>query len=244
MLHPLIDRIVNADSPDELFNALNEQAGPLHLCSAWNTKPQLPANPDEVLKTFDQAQADQLVILHGDVSAQYWRDYKFAVKEYGLSRMNRLARSGPAPFTFSEARRLLNPVGHDQWIWNVLQDHRVRDGFITRHENWVVTYWTSHPLNESNFKHETRFVLNLSAAVAAHRLNQLVPNKKNHSVKLTPRELAVLEHLSHGLRLAAIAKRMELDVETVRVYLKRARKKLNAETSTEAAVIAVRKKMI
>jgi len=62
--------------------------------------------------------------------------------------------------------------------------------------------------------------------------------------QLSPRELAVLEHLSRGLRVPAIAKRMGLSAHTVRIYLRRARKKLSAATPTQATVIAVRRKLI
>jgi len=61
---------------------------------------------------------------------------------------------------------------------------------------------------------------------------------------LSPRELAVLEHLSRGLRVPAIAKRMGLSAHTVRIYLRRAQKKLSAATPTQATVIAVRRKLI
>jgi len=56
--------------------------------------------------------------------------------------------------------------------------------------------------------------------------------------------LAALLHLSRGLRLAAIAQQMELSEHTMRVYLQRAMKKLNAVTPLEAAVIAVRRRLI
>jgi DNA-binding NarL/FixJ family response regulator len=92
---------------------------------------------------------------------------------------------------------------------------------------------------------EARLTLSLGAAAAVHRLNQLMkPRKKVCDVRLSPRESAALEHLARGLRLVAIAKRMELSEHTVRVYLRRAMKKLNAATQTEAAVIAVRRRMI
>ena len=62
--------------------------------------------------------------------------------------------------------------------------------------------------------------------------------------QLSPRELAVLKHLSGGLRVPAVATRMGLSAHTVRVYLRRAQRKLAAATPTQATVIAVRRKLI
>ena len=61
---------------------------------------------------------------------------------------------------------------------------------------------------------------------------------------LSPRELTVLEHLSRGLRVPATAERMGLSEHTVRIYLRRAQRKLGAATPTQATVIAVRRKLI
>ena len=62
--------------------------------------------------------------------------------------------------------------------------------------------------------------------------------------RLSPRELAVLEHLSSGLRVPAIAMQLELSEHTVRIYLRRAQKKFGAVTPTQATVIAVRRRLI
>jgi len=87
-------------------------------------------------------------------------------------------------------------------------------------------------------------LLDVSGVAAIHRISALKAVKKEPVVELSPRELAALLHLSRGLRLAAIAKQMELSRHTVRVYLRRAIKKLDAVNQLEAAVIAVRQRLI
>ena len=242
----LIQNIADADTVSKVLDALNEHAGPLRVMSAWHVQVPTSTAPNEVFESFDQIVRDRLVTVHSDISARFWQDFKSAVKDYGLSRMNFLARNSPASFTFSEGRRQLNPVGHEQWIWDALQDHAFRDGFITRHDGWVVTFWSPGVLNETKLKSETRLVLDLSAAAAAHRLNQIVlpKRKKIRHVELSSRELAALGHLARGLRVPAIAKHMEIGERSVREYLQRGQRKLGAVTTTHAVVIAVRRRLI
>ena len=68
--------------------------------------------------------------------------------------------------------------------------------------------------------------------------------KAKHVVKLSPRELAALEHLARGLRVPKIAEHMGIGVRSVREYLQRAQKKLDAATTAQALVIAARCQLI
>lgn len=56
------------------------------------------------------------------------------------------------------------------------------------------------------------------------------------SLKLSPRETELLDHLSEGLGNKEIADAMGLSVETVRAYLKRIYDKLHVRSRTEAAL--------
>lgn len=60
--------------------------------------------------------------------------------------------------------------------------------------------------------------------------------KEEDSLKLSPRETELLEHLSEGLGNKEIADRMTLSVETVRTYLKHIYDKLHVRSRTEAAL--------
>jgi DNA-binding NarL/FixJ family response regulator len=92
---------------------------------------------------------------------------------------------------------------------------------------------------------EGRMTLNASGAAAIYRLKELM-RKKTHDPGLSVRELVVLQHLAQGLRLPAIAERLELIMSerTLETYVTSARKKLGAKTSTEAVAIAIRLRLI
>jgi len=129
--------------------------------------------------------------------------------------MSRFAKTEPLPFTFSEARQKLQPTGRDNWAFDLLNDYGMRDGLLVPHGNWAVLFWSERVLRDVS--HETRLVLDASASAVVHRVKQLMSKKRVRDVELSPRELAALSHLARGLRLAAIAGRMELSKHTVRV---------------------------
>jgi DNA-binding CsgD family transcriptional regulator len=231
-LPTLIHNIATSDTPLEVLNALNEHAG-LRLHSVYMHSVQSGgAHTREIL-------------YHDSVSMAFRQQHAAALREYGVSRVSHLARTSKLPLTTTEMRQLIRPVGRDRWLFDLMRDHRIRDAFLVHHANGTVGYWSDRILDGNKLRDEVRMTLEAGASVAIHRLNQLMmPRKKVRSVELAPSELAVLEHLSRGLRVGAIAKHMEISERTVRDYLRRAQKKLNAVTPTEAAVIAVRRRLI
>lgn len=72
----------------------------------------------------------------------------------------------------------------------------------------------------------------LSALTPAHAVESLPA--------LTPRERDVLRLLADGLRYDEIGRRLFISPETVRVHVKKAMKKLDADTRTQAVAIALR----
>ena len=54
----------------------------------------------------------------------------------------------------------------------------------------------------------------------------------------------MLQRLSQGMRLPAIAERLELSERTLETYVIRAKEKLGAKTATEAVAIAIRLRLI
>jgi len=228
-LPQLVRAIAIAANPHDVLDDLQKRAGPLNVHSAWS-------------RSLDHYDARDIVY-HNSVPVKFRQDYQAEIQKHGLSPTTRLALTEPLSFTFTEARRKLRPAGHDQWIFNLLQDHGMRDGLAVPRGNWVVLYWSPRVLN--GLGHETRMALDASGAACIYRLKELMAKRKtSRSVELAPSELAVLEHLSRGPRVGEIAKHMEISERTVRDYLRRAQKKLNAVTPTEAAVIAVRRRLI
>ena len=230
-LPQLIRSIASATDAYQVLDALDQRTGPLHVLLAW------PLRPDGDLDTKD-------IIYHDSIPTPFRQAYCDAIAHHGTNQI-RLALTNPSSFTFSEARKRINPSGHDQWLWDLLQDHGFRDGFVVHDGYWVVAYWSERVLGGiRELDRETRMTLNASGAAAIYRLKELVRKGAVRSVELSPRELAVLEHLARGMRLPATAKQMELSVPTVRIYLRRAQRKFCAVTPTQATVIAVRRKLV
>ena len=76
---------------------------------------------------------------------------------------------------------------------------------------------------------QERALLFMGASFAAIRLQRLIDPyimRLGRGSSLTPRELAVLRHLSNGKRVREIARLLELGEETVRSHLKKAQAKL------------------
>jgi len=88
-------------------------------------------------------------------------------------------------------------------------------------------------------------MLSFAAELAAFRLEDLMErNRKQFAGKrepaLTARELAVLYQVSVGERADEIARALQIAEATVRTFLKRAQKKLNARTPAHAVAEAMR----
>lgn len=63
-------------------------------------------------------------------------------------------------------------------------------------------------------------------------------------IKLTAREQSVLVLVVQGLTNTAIAAKLDLGYETVKTYVDRLRKKLDATTRTDIAVKAIIQKLV
>ena len=227
----LIHSIAEANTPRQVAHVLNERAAPLWLSAIWSK------NDNEHYEK---------PVWGESVPRKYIEDFR-EVQRIGHSPLGNFARrmrANPRPFTYSEARRSLNPTGRDGLLFDLLQDYGIRDGYVVPHGRWSVSFASEHVLNDDRLNREVRIALDAAARAAVYRLNELVPSKKTRIVDLSPRELAVLEHLSLGLRVPGIAEHMGIGARSVREYLQRAQKKLDAATAAEALVIAVRRQLI
>ena len=122
----------------------------------------------------------------------------------------------------------------------------MRDGLYCPHGNWMVLFWSDHVLNQrSALSHESRMVLDAATSIAVFRLKEMM-TKTNlpELARLSPRELTVLRHLSHGDDAATIGGLLCLSETSVRTYLARAQKKLKAKSQTHAVAMAIRKRLI
>lgn len=186
------------------------------------------------------------VFLHKSAPRGWWNEYEV------MSRRERdpilvVARMSLAPFTWTEGRQMLEPLGVDRWSLELALKHGMRDGFTCPiGGRWTVSFWSRKVL-ANVLTEQARAMLFLAASFAVIRLEQLVPldPKWVGSVPaLTPRELSVLRLLSLGKRTSEIARHLGLGEETVRSHLKKAQRKLGVTDKTHAVAEAIRQHLI
>ena len=66
----------------------------------------------------------------------------------------------------------------------------------------------------------------------------------DHDVPLTNREMQVLRHIAMGLSNREIGKSLEISVETVKEHVQNILRKLDVNDRTQAAVWAVKRKLV
>jgi len=240
MIHGLKDVVlpfIKASDVDQVLDTLDAVASaigarlygilPLHL---------LKRDEEAGEKTiFASSVPDQF---RTDLAAEYKR-------HFGPTAIRHYARQRPPPFTLTEAMRRLQPSGEDRWIFDVLRDQRVRDGLHCTHSTWAVLYSSDHVLRGSELSDEIRVTLDVAAGMAVSRMNEITaPSRPASPARLSPREMTVLLHLSDGLSVSDIADRIVLSETSVKTFIRRATKKLNASSQLHAVALAVRSRLI
>lgn len=186
------------------------------------------------------------VFLHKSAPRGWWNEYEV------MSRSERdailvVARMSLAPFTWTEGRQMLEPLGVDRWSLELALKHGMRDGFTCPvGARWTLSFWSRRVLT-SALSEQTRAMLFLAANFAVIRLEQLTPPDPKwvgSIAVLTPRELSVLRLLSLGKRTSEIAEHLGLGEETVRSHLKKAQRKLGVADRTHAVAEAMRQRLI
>jgi LuxR family quorum sensing-dependent transcriptional regulator len=152
-----------------------------------------------------------------------------------------------AMHTWTEVRRMFQPIGSDTWTYDLGLKHGMRDGLTCPvGGRWVVAFWSRKELSNI-VTQPLRIMICAAASFAALRLEQLAgPDPKifGEHACLTPRELAVLRLVSTGRRSREIAEELGLGEETVRSHLKKAQIKLGACSRTQAVAEALRQHLI
>lgn len=212
---------------------------------------------DQVLETLDavvspviKAHAvihdpDRKHLYHPGTASNLRADIATALARYGPSVMARYVALNKLPFTFAEAKGRLKPTGKDRWIFDLCHDHGIRDGVYCSDWPWVVIYKSDHVLKGSEFTDEVRTVLEVSARMAINRAKEITGHAAPAApVSLTPREMSVLQYLSDGFSVGEIADRLILSETSVKTFVRRATKKLNATSELHAVALAVRSHLI
>ena len=235
------DSINDLQSPDQVLNelhAITTRSLPLSVLGAG----RFPTKSGD----WEAVQLGKSIFLHKDVPKGWWEEYE-AIARGKFRAALFLATTSMASHTWTEVRRMLQPIGVDEWAFDLFFKHGMRDGLTCPvGGRWVVAFWSRKELSNI-VTPATRIMLYAAASFAALRLNQLVdsdPNLLGSRSHLTPRELAVLRLVSMGAQCREVAQELSLGEETVRSHLKKAQSKLGVRGKTQAVAEALRQNLI
>jgi LuxR family quorum sensing-dependent transcriptional regulator len=195
---------------------------------------------------WEAIQIGKSAFIHKEVPKGWWEEYE-AIARGKFRPALFLAATSMAPHTWTEVRRMFQPVGIDQWTYDLALKHGMRDGLSCPvGGRWVLVFWSRKELSNV-VTPAMRIMLYAAASFAALRLNQLVdpdPNLVGSRGHLTARELAVLRLVSTGAQCRDAALALQLGEETVRSHLKKAQCKLGVRGRTQAVAEALRQGLI
>jgi LuxR family quorum sensing-dependent transcriptional regulator len=233
------ERVAELRSPDAVLNelhAITTRDLPLPVLGAARF-PQKPAD-------WESVQLGKSAFLHKSVPDGWWEEYDTLAR--GKFRpMLYLAASSMAMHTWTEVRRMHQPIGVDTWTYDLGLKHGMRDGLTCPvGGRWVVAFWSNKEL-ANIVTQPMRVIICAAASFAALRLEQLIePKMFGEHAHLTPRELAVLRLVSTGAQSREVAEALGIGEETVRSHLKKAQSKLGARSRTQAVAEALRQQLI
>jgi LuxR family quorum sensing-dependent transcriptional regulator len=240
-LRDYTDQVEQARSPDMVLEALHDLATarlPLSVLAAA----KFPVKSGD----WDAIKLGKAVFIHRDVPAGWWEEYQL-LAEGRFRPILFLARSSLAVHTWTEGRRMFEPVGVDRWSYELALKYGMRDGLTCSiASRWVVAFWSRKELSKI-LAAPVRIMVFAAASFAALRLEQLVGLNADWigtRSRLTPRELAVLRLAAAGAQSNEIARALGLGEETVRSHLKKAQTKLGARNRTQAVAEALRQNLI
>ena len=233
------ERVEALRSPDEVLEELHAVTM-RHLPLSVMGAARFP------LKSGDWAslQLGNSAFLHNSVPEGWWEEYD-ALARGRFRPALFLAASSMAVHTWTEVRRLFQPIGIDKWTYDLALKYGMRDGLTCPvGGRWVVGFWSRKELSNIVTR-PMRIMISAAASFTALRLEQLAdPQSIGPHVHLTPRELAVLRLVSAGAQFREVAEELGLGEETVRSHLKKAQSKLGARNRTQAVAEALRQNLI
>jgi len=183
--------------------------------------------------------------LHPDVqTTDWWHDHQEALRKHGPSITSQMASRNQGPFTFAEALRLAQPTGEDRWIFDLHLKYGRRDGFVSPCGRWTVLFTSSTTLR---LGYPERALLFAASQIVASRMEEVIDHrrlKRGDQPSLSPREVAVLQHLSFGRSLVETAKQLTIRPGSVKTHLHRAQTKLGTKHHSHAIAEALRRGLI
>jgi DNA-binding CsgD family transcriptional regulator len=235
------DQVEELRSPEDVLNEL-------HAITTRHLPLQVIGAARFPLKSGDweSVQIGKSAFLHRSVPDGWWEEYS-ALARGRFQPMLFLAATSMAIHTWTEVRRMFQPIGIDKWSYDVALKHGMRDGLTCPiGGRWVVCFWSRKEL-ANIVTHSMRVIICAAVSFAALRLEQLIepdPDIVGAHSRLTPRELAVLRLVSGGMQSREVARDLRLGEETIRSHLKKAQSKLGARNRTQAVAEALRQNLI
>jgi DNA-binding CsgD family transcriptional regulator len=231
----------NQATPNDVLNALQDAIAPslpLHVLVA--------ARFPRKFGDWNSIKLGTSLIVHKDAPQGWWRDYsEYSQQAYDPGIM--IARMSPAPFTWTEGRRLIEPIGADRWAWDLALKYGMRDGLTCPvGGRWVLAFWSRKVLTEA-LSGEARALIFMASCFAVMRIEQRLqadPDQFPSRPQLTAREQAVLQMAAAGRDIKAVAEALGLGAETIRTHFRKAKQKLNANNRTQAVAEAIRQGLI
>jgi LuxR family quorum sensing-dependent transcriptional regulator len=195
---------------------------------------------------WESVQLGKSAFLHKSVPEGWWHEYD-ALARGKFRPILFFSASSMVIHTWTEVRRMFQPIGIDKWTYDLAFKHGIRDGLSCPvGGRWVVAFWSTKELSNIVTR-PMRIMISAAAGFAALRLEQLSdpdPSSIGRHVRLTARELAVLRLVSTGAQFREVADALGLGEETVRSHLKKAQSKLGARNRTQAVAEALRQHLI
>ena len=222
---------------DALQHTVTARAG-VQVLGAWRLA--IPKKDD-----WAAYQLDRNVFYHPDVHSEFWPEYQALAYKYGPDPMFQKAWRNEGPFTFTEALRTEQPSGDDRWLVELHREHGHRDGFYCPCGRWELMLTSRTVLRTPSS--ETLAFLFSAAYMVTRQLEQIIDHRgldRRERPSLSPREVAVLQHLGHGHSVAEIAHALGVDQSTIRTNMGRAQKKLGTRHYPHALCEALRLNLI
>jgi DNA-binding CsgD family transcriptional regulator len=220
----------------------------LHLVTTMSLPLSVLAAARFPLKATDgvSSQLGKSVFLHKGVPDGWWEEYHTLAR--GRFRpILFLAMSSMAACTWTEVKRMVEPIGIDRWADELALKYGMRDGLTCPvGGRWAVAFWSRRDLSNI-LTQQMRIMIFAAASFAALRLEQLAgpdASRIGSRARLTPRELSVLRLVSTGSQCHDVAQALGLGDETIRSHLKKAQTKLGVRNRAHAVAEALRQNLI
>jgi DNA-binding CsgD family transcriptional regulator len=235
MIGPELEKLAMSKRPNEIIESLQRSAPHfgVNFYGAW----RIPRRPQDYRRGYP---VGKYMLLDPKVRTHYAKHIAMAC-ERGPNVLAQMAWIQRAPFTMTECLSQKRPNESERWVFNLLREYGIRDGLYCPVNKWIVLFWSPNVLRLSSTQRGRLFALAMQAAM---RLDQIVPPPPEERIRLSARELAVLQHLSNGASDAKMARALGIGETTIRTYVARAMTKLSAKTREHACCEAMRRMLL